>query len=494
MRVMPVIKLMKITLFPALLFFHHVGKKSNSLKTRFRLFSFFIPLSFLCDFAPLRETVLFFANFANFARNILKIATLTHTYPRFTHDINAPFVEQLMERIAAMGNDVSVLTAFDPAWDRRPGDHTVDLRTYKYIWPDSLHILGYSRTIEGNVRFRKRVLALSPLLFLGAFRAFRKLVRETRPEVLHAHWILPNGFIAGLVSKLTGIPLLIQLHGSDVFTAEKNPLFRRMARFAGKQAAYIVSPSPDLRDRLGALGIDTAKIGIVPNTVESNFCAGVSEEDVSALRERIGVPSGNRIVLAMGRMVHVKGFEYLLDAFTRIAGEFPDVTLVLAGGGVLYDDMRRRADDLGIGKRVIMPGPAARDEVPGYFRAAEVFVVPSVKHESGAVDGLPVVIPEAMAAGLPIIASAVGGIPVLVREDENGILVPQRDPEALAGALRRLLSDRERCRACGERARSIVECSVNYTAVAEHFTRLYAAIAAGTPPERMPEFEITGER
>ncbi|MHB9029227.1 MAG: glycosyltransferase, partial [Candidatus Latescibacterota bacterium] len=420
----------------------------------------------------------------------LKICTLTHTYPRFVHDINAPFVEQLMEHIAGLGNEVSALTAHDPAWSRGPEDHTVDLRTYRYIWPERLHILGYSRTIEGNVRFRKRVMALSPFMFFFAERAFLKLVREKKPEVLHAHWILPNGFIAGKVSKATGIPLLIQLHGSDVFTAEKNPLFRRMARFAAKQAAYIVSPSPDLRDRLGALGIDTGKIGIVPNTVESDFCAGVSDRDVSELRVRLGVPGENRIVLAMGRMVHVKGFDHLLEAFARVAGEYTDVTLVLAGGGVLFDDMRRRADELGLGARVIMPGPVTREEVPGYFRMADVFVVPSVKHESGAVDGLPVVIPEAMAAGLPIIASEVGGIPVLVRNDCNGILIPQRDPKALAAAMRRLLADTGLCRSYGDRARNIVECSVNYNAVAEHFDRLYREIATGIPPERMSEFVI----
>jgi glycosyltransferase involved in cell wall biosynthesis len=189
-------------------------------------------------------------------------------------------------------------------------------------------------------------------------------------------------------------------------------------------------------------------------------------------------------------MVHVKGFDHLLDAFARVAGEYPDVTLVLAGGGVLFGDMRRRAGDLGLGARVIMPGPVTREDVPGYFRMADIFVVPSIKHESGAVDGLPVVIPEAMAAGLPIIASGVGGIPVLVRNDCNGILVPQRDPEALAGALRRLLADRGLCRRYGERARNIVECSVNYHAVAEHFHRLYREIAAGTPAARLPVFGI----
>ena len=193
----------------------------------------------------------------------MKVCTLTHTYPRFEGDINAPFVEHLMEHIARLGNDVSVLTAYDPEWNRMPDDHTVDLSTYRYVWPERLHILGYSRTIEGNIRFPKRMLALSPLLFFSAFLAFTKLVIKKKPDILHAQWILPNGFIAALVSMVTGVPLLIQLHGSDVFTAEKNALFRHMTRFAASQADYIVSPSPDLVERLGRIGIDTGEFGLV---------------------------------------------------------------------------------------------------------------------------------------------------------------------------------------------------------------------------------------
>ncbi len=151
----------------------------------------------------------------------MKICTLTHTYPRFANDINAPFVENLMEHIARkVENDVSVLTAYDPAWNRTDSDHTVDLRTYRYIWPDSLHILGYSRTIEGNIRFRKRVLLLSPFLFLGAYRAFLKLVKEKKPDILHAHWIVPNGFIAGRVARVTGVPLLILIPAADIKARE----------------------------------------------------------------------------------------------------------------------------------------------------------------------------------------------------------------------------------------------------------------------------------
>jgi len=422
----------------------------------------------------------------------MKICTLTHTYPRFPDDINAPFVEMLMERLASVGNDVSVISAYDPEWRREPHDHTVDLATYKYIWPDSMHILGYSRTIEGNVRFRKRVLALSPFLFAGAYRAFLNLVRRKKPDVLHAHWILPNGFIAGQVAKATGVPLLIQLHGSDVFTAEKNALFRSMARSAAKNADYILSPSPDLTRRLGNLGIDTSKIGLVPNTVEADFSNDISSEQLSSLKNSLGVPAGNTVVLAMGRMVYVKGFDYLLTAFQVVAAKYENVTLVLAGGGVLYDDMKRKAAELRIADRVIMPGAVMRDEVPVYFKMADMFVVPSIRHESGAVDGLPVVVPEAMAAGLPLIASDLSGIPVLVKDGLTGILVKERDVEGIESAITHLIENSaERC-AMGERARKVILNSVNYDTVSHYISDLYGQLATdGFSPDSVAPFEIT---
>ena len=424
----------------------------------------------------------------------MKICTLTHTYPRFNGDINAPFVEHLMEHISRLKHDVSVLTAYDPEWKRSPEDHTVDLRTYRYIWPERLHILGYSRTIEGNIRFRKRVLALSPFLFLGAYRAFMSMVKEKKPDILHAHWILPNGFIAAHVSRMTGIPLIIQLHGSDVFTAEKNALFRAMALYAASQAAYIVTPSPDLAERLGKIGIGTSKIGLVPNTVEADFATGVTSETTAALKQRLHVPANHKVILAMGRMVYVKGFSYLLEAFQRVAREMPDVTLVLAGGGVLFEDMQKRAEQLGLAARVVMPGSVMRGEVPVYFSMADMFVIPSIRHESGAVDGLPVVVPEAMAAGLRVIGSDLGGIPVLVKDGLNGLLVKERDVDGLAGSMLRLLTDRTLRKEYGERSRRIIRNTVNYETVADYFSYVYRElVVSNTPPGNIQPFEIDSE-
>ncbi len=424
----------------------------------------------------------------------MKICTLTHTYPRFVNDINAPFVEQLMEYISRKGHDVSVLTAFDPEWRRASDDHTVDLHTYRYIKPDKLHILGYSRTIEGNVRFRKRVMLLSPLLFWASQRAFIKLVKEKKPDILHSHWILPNGYIAARVSRATGVPLLIQTHGSDIFTSEKNALFRLMARTAATNAAYIACPSPDHVTRLGALGIDTSKIGIVPNTVEADFASDITNIETDSLRRKLGIPANHTVVLAMGRMVYVKGFNYLLEGFRAVAKTHPNVTLVLAGGGVIYNDIRAQVESLGLGDRVIMPGAISRNDVPVYFKMANIFVVSSIRHESGAVDGLPVVVPEAMAAGLPVISTNVGGIPLLIRDSYNGIIIQERDPVAIADSIGTLLDNENLRTHYGNRSRSIIENDVNYDTVSDYFITLYENIAIHKiPPEEIPAFTLNRE-
>ncbi|MBA7668208.1 GDP-mannose-dependent alpha-(1-6)-phosphatidylinositol monomannoside mannosyltransferase [subsurface metagenome] len=141
----------------------------------------------------------------------------------------------------------------------------------------------------------------------------------------------------------------------------------------------------------------------------------------------------------------------------------------------------------------MMPGAVLRDEVPLYFRTADIFVVPSVRHESGAVDGLPVVVPEAMAAGLPVVASDVGGIPVLIKNRKNGILIRERDTAGIAGALTELLQNPSLRAEYGEKSRRIIAHSVNYDSIAEYFLTLYREIAQKkTPMGNMPVFRIEG--
>jgi glycosyltransferase involved in cell wall biosynthesis len=136
---------------------------------------------------------------------------------------------------------------------------------------------------------------------------------------------------------------------------------------------------------------------------------------------------------------------------------------------------------LGLGDRVLFPGSLAHDRVLDLLAAAEVFVMPSVRDERGNIDGLPVVVLEAMAAGVPVVATAVAGMPLAVRDGETGVLVPEKDPRALAEAVTGLLDRPERARALGRAGRERVARELNWAAVARVHDRIYRQAAAGSP-------------
>ena len=146
-------------------------------------------------------------------------------------------------------------------------------------------------------------------------------------------------------------------------------------------------------------------------------------------------------------------------------------SVVLAGGGDLREGFRAAARPGG--ERVLFPGPVLRDTLPDLYRAADLFVLPAVHDGKGNVDGLPNVILEAMASGLPVVASGISGIPLAVEDGRTGRLVPEGDREALFGALRGLLADPAGARAMGERGRRKAEAELTWDAVAARYREGY---------------------
>ncbi len=325
----------------------------------------------------------------------------------------------------------------------------------------------------------------APLYFPFAARALRRLIREAGIELVHAHWILPNGWVARRASRggsPGGVPYVCTLHGSDVFMAERNPLFRWMAARALAGASHVTSCSADLRDRLLALAGDpgqAAKISLVVNGTDLPPAGAGGPVARARLAEELGFPAGARLVVAVGRMVDKKGFEVLLDAAPAILAGRGEVRLVLGGGGDLLPRAPGAAAALGVAGRVLFPGPLAHDRVLALLAAAEVVAMPSVRDRRGNIDGLPVVVLEAMAAARPVVASRVAGIPLAVEDGETGLLVPERDPAALGEAVGRLLDDPAAARALGEAGRRRVERELTWAAVARIHDRIYRRAAAG---------------
>jgi glycosyltransferase involved in cell wall biosynthesis len=419
----------------------------------------------------------------------VRILALTHTYPRFPGDTNGPFVRFLMDELAARGHEVRVLTAWDPAFlpaeletdQELAGRPRARLSTYRYAPADSWHVLGYSRTIHADVRLKTRMLALSPLLLAAGARALLREARSFRPDILHAHWFLPNAFSASFAARRLGLPLVATLHGSDVFVAEKGFPFSLLTRRAVGSTTRLTSCSPELRDRICALGVARERSHVIPYAADPGLLERSADPAMVAdWRTRLLDGKAGPLVTALGRLVWKKGFHVLLDALPPLVADFPGLRVAIAGEGDLAAQLRAQVRERGLDSTVCFPGSLSRDEIGPFMEAGDLFTMPSVHDAAGNVDGLPNVILEAMAARRAVVASDVAGIPLAVRPGETGWLAPPKDPRALRHALREALSDPERRRRFGEAGRLRVERELNWPVVAARYEEVFRlAMAEG---------------
>ncbi len=402
----------------------------------------------------------------------MRVAVLAHSFPRFAGDTHGPFVKHLSEALARRGHQVRALIPHDPAIRPDPLS-PLTIEAFRYAWPDRLEVLGYSRTLKRDVGLKLAATLVSPLYFACAERALRRAITLHRLELVHAHWILPNGFVAARAAAAHGIPYAVTLHGSDVFMAERNPLFRALAVRALAGAAHVTSCSSELSERLLRLAGEEhrGKVLLVPNGTD--VLASERAPATAASRNRSGCSEADRRVVAVGRLGDKQGFGYLLEALPALLGAEPRVKLLLGGGGDLEAELKARASTLGVVERVVFTGPLSHPEVLELVAAGEVFVMPSIRDPKGNVDGLPIVVLEAMAAARPVVGTSVSGLPLAVLHGESGLLVPEKDPAALAGAVAALLADPQRAAAMGERGARRVREELNWDAVVAIHHRLY---------------------
>jgi glycosyltransferase involved in cell wall biosynthesis len=319
---------------------------------------------------------------------------------------------------------------------------------------------------------------MAPLAAIAGCLAAWKVARRENATIVHGHWVVPGGVIAA--AAVRDRPLVVSLHGSDVYVAEKNRVAGRAARYAFGCARWVTACSDDLARRAIALGADERRMQVVPYGVDAErFRPDAISR--TARRTELGLAADTPLVLAAGRLVRKKGFEHLLDACAQLAGRWPTLALVIAGGGDLADELRARVEGLGIRGSVRFLGDISQSQVAAWLAAADLVVVPSVRDDAGNVDGLPNVVMEALASGTPLVATPAGGIGAVVQDGRTAVIVPERNAAALAEAIDRLLSSPELRAAIGAAARRSAIEQHGWARVAEQFEAIYDRVA--TPRE-----------
>jgi glycosyltransferase involved in cell wall biosynthesis len=396
------------------------------------------------------------------------VVMVTTSYPRFPGDGVGSFIEPIAKGVAARGHEVHLVAPWHPALNRPKVDEGVHFHFFRYAPVAPLNVFGYATGLRADTQLRLAAWMMAPLAMASGSWKTLRVAQKRHATVLHAHWVIPGGAIAALASR--SLPLVVSAHGSDVFIAERNQAARTAARSALRRAGWVTACSEDLRLRSINLGADAHRTETVPYGVDSARFAP-SAHVREQVRRELGI-SDAPLVFSAGRLVRKKGFEHLIDAARLLQPAFPSLQIVIAGEGDLRDELHARAASSGQG-RVRLIGFRSQDDVGHLSAAADVVVVPSVRDEAGNVDGLPNFALEALATATPVVATRIGGLPHVIDDGVTGRLVPERDPDALAGAIRDVLSHPSRARDLGTAARAKVIRDFGWPRVAERFEAAY---------------------
>jgi glycosyltransferase involved in cell wall biosynthesis len=394
------------------------------------------------------------------------VVMVTSSYPRYPGDGVGSFMEPIAKGVAALGHEVHLVAPWHPAITRGREEDGVFFHFFHYAPIAALNVFGYASGLRADTDLRAAAWAVAPLaLAAGWFKAWR-VATKRRATMMHGHWVIPSGVMAAAAARR--LPVVISVHGSDVYVAERHAVAGMMARRAFRRAGAVTACSDDLHQRALALGADASRTTTVPYGVDTRRFAP-DPAARTAVRASLNV-GASPLVFTGGRLVSKKGFEYLIDAVRILEPSHPGLVLAIAGDGDLADPLRARA----AGLPVRFLGNQSQDDIARYAAAADVIAVPSIRDDAGNVDGLPNFALEALASATPVVATVAGGLPQAITDGENGFLVPERDAAALAAAIGRVIASPEAAREMGARARARVEHDHSWRRTAEMMVAAYA--------------------
>lgn len=348
---------------------------------------------------------------------------LASTYPARVGDGTPSFVRDLAVGLAASFEPFVLIPAVPGGEPEERGDG-IRVRRYRFFprrWED----LAAGAILE-NVRSRKSRLIQVPFFMAAQWLAVRRAVRESRPAVLHAHWIIPQGIVARFAAPK--VPLVVTTLGGDLY-ALGDPVSRALKRSVLRHARAVTVMNADMRERAIALGAHPETTYVMP------MGAQVAQFADAAAGRLSRVANGPVRLLAVGRLVEKKGFRLLLEALAPIDPGTWHLTIV--GDGPERRALETAATEL----PVAFVGQLTREALTRADAEADVAVFPSVRAASGDQDGLPVALLEAMASGCAVIVSDLPGLDEAVEPGVSGLSVPSGDVAALSDALATVIGD-----------------------------------------------------
>jgi glycosyltransferase involved in cell wall biosynthesis len=347
----------------------------------------------------------------------LRVLVITNRYPRPGHSTIATYNREQFRELAK-DHDVRIVAPVP--WTERLRDLLA-------------HKSGPHSYVQDQIPIHHPTYYFSPKIAEQAWGQFflwsvrrevQSIIREFKPDVLLACWAHPDGWAAVQLGRQFGLPVVVKVHGSDVLVTTRNKARRQRVAEALRRADAVVAVSRDLADHVVALGVDPQNVQVIHHGVDPNvFCPG----NQAKARRQLGLPDGPAI-LFVGNLLRSKGVGVLMEACAKLVKREVPLNCYLVGSGRDEGHLKAQCRQLGLEGTVHFVGVRAHEQLPDWYRAADLVVLPSFS------EGIPNVLREAMMCGRRFVATRVGGIPEIT-VPEVGTLVEPGNPTHLADAI-----------------------------------------------------------
>ncbi|ALO35964.1 hypothetical protein CMT41_15460 [Colwellia sp. MT41] len=358
-------------------------------------------------------------------KNLLVLAS---TYPRWLGDHEPGFVHELAKRLTDTFNVIIICPHADGAEEHETLEG-VSVFRYHYA-PKGFESLVNDGGIVSNLKKSPWKLLLLPLFFVAQLLLIRKVIKQKSIDVVHAHWLIPQGLALALLSKVIKLPpFLVTSHGADLF-ALKGRLFKQLKSFVARRATHLSVVSSVMKTELMKLGVKKDKISVMP--------MGVNMQSFSINTD---ILRSKNEILFVGRLVEKKGLCYLISAMPEIIKQQPSAYLTIIGFGPEEKDLKEQVKTLNLENKIIFKGAITQRKLAQYYQCAALFVAPFIEAKSGDQEGLGLVLVEALACGCPVVVSDIPACSDVIAGMCNVMVFPSTNTPLLAKVVSESLTE-----------------------------------------------------
>lgn len=365
------------------------------------------------------------------------ILVFTSTFPIFLKgDGTPPFVYELSKRLAEREDfRFVVLTPFrrkTKVFKEKEG-----LKIYRFRY-------GFTSLCDGailpNLKKNKFLYFQIPFFIIAAFLNLGKLVKKEKIDIIHAHWIIPQGFIAVVYKKIfrkKSLKIICTSHGGDIFGLQ-NPLMKKFKRWTLNNIDKLMVVSNAIKEEVRKLNIrKDLPIEVIPMGVDIN--AFNPNRYDKKIKEKYDIKGP--FLLFVGRLVENKGVKYLIDAMPEVIQKYPKTKLLIVGSGPLEETLKNQVKKLNLERNIIFTSALPNNELPEYYATADIFIGPSVVAKSGSAEGFGLVFVEALMSKTCVISSDLKAISDIVKNKETGIQVDVKNLRIFARQIIELIDN-----------------------------------------------------